>query len=300
MIRTSPHPLTGQAPPVTLGHEITGTVCAVGEGSTVEVGTRVAVDPCWRCGSCWWCRAGDYHLCAIGGAVGVSSDGGFAPLVVVPAYGLIPLPDEVSDEAAATAEPFAVALHAVSRGGVRAGSRVLVLGGGAVGSAIVTVARLAGAAKVLVSDPSAARRARLAQLDPDDVLDPQVHDVRREVFARTDRRGADVVFECTGLEAVLADAVAASRRGGRIVLTSITRGTAQLQPSQLVFYERELVGALAYRGDVARAVALMAAGRLKAEQLVTSRRPLSAGVAALTETAASRENQLKVLIDVTA
>jgi (R,R)-butanediol dehydrogenase/meso-butanediol dehydrogenase/diacetyl reductase len=297
MIRTTAHPLTRHVPPVTLGHEITGTVLAVGEGSPVPVGTRVAVDPCWRCGSCWWCRRGDYHLCAKGGGVGVASDGGFAPLALVPSYGLVALPDGVNDVAAAMAEPMAVALHAVTRGGVEPGTSVLVLGGGAVGGAIAMVARLAGAATVFVSDPSAARRLHMQQLGVDEVFDPGAQDVRKEVFVRTGRVGPDVVFECTGLPSVMGDAVAAARRGGRIVLTSIARGAAELQSSQLVFYERELVGAIAYKRDVARAIDLMASGRLDPERLVTGRFPLSEGVEVLREAGAHRDRHLKIIFE---
>src|SRR5713226_7039032 len=114
MIQRSAHPLTGQAPPITLGHELVGEVVAVGEGvAESTLGQRVTADACWRCGRCAYCLRGDYHICVLGGALGLHSDGALAPFVRMPAYMVVPIPSEVSDESAALAEPAAVALHAV-------------------------------------------------------------------------------------------------------------------------------------------------------------------------------------------
>src|SRR6478609_9873299 len=100
------HPLTGQQPPVTLGHEFSAVITAVGEGvKRVKPGDRVAADACWRCNECEACVAGEYNLCLYSGSIGLSSDGAFAPLVRFPAYCAIPLADEVSDEAGALLEP---------------------------------------------------------------------------------------------------------------------------------------------------------------------------------------------------
>jgi len=136
MIREAAHPLTGQAPPLTLGHEFSGRVVAVGSDVDVEPGTRVTVDACWRCGHCEACVRGDYHLCRQGGSIGLHSDGAFAPEVVVPSYTLVPLPDAVDDDAAALSEPLAVALHALDRGQVQAADDVLVIGFGPIGAGV--------------------------------------------------------------------------------------------------------------------------------------------------------------------
>jgi (R,R)-butanediol dehydrogenase/meso-butanediol dehydrogenase/diacetyl reductase len=107
------HRLSGQEPPVTLGHEFSAVVTAVGPGvDSVAVGDRVAADACWRCGECAACRAGQYNLCPSSGSIGLCSDGAFAPRVRFPAYAAIALPDGVSDEAGALLEPLAVGLHA--------------------------------------------------------------------------------------------------------------------------------------------------------------------------------------------
>jgi len=103
------HPVTGQAPPVTLGHEFSGVVTAIGEGvDQVKPGDRVSADACWRCGECKACLEGRYNQCIYSGSIGLSSDGAFAPLVRFPAYCAVPLPDGVSDEVGSLLEPLAV------------------------------------------------------------------------------------------------------------------------------------------------------------------------------------------------
>ncbi len=143
MIRSTPHPLTGRSAPLTLGHEFSGRIVAAGDDW--PAGTRVTADACWRCGRCEACTSGDYHLCRYGGSIGLHSDGAFAPFVVVPEYTLVAVPDEVSDAAAAMTEPLAVGLHALDRGGTRAGDAVLVLGFGPIGAAAALLARALGA-----------------------------------------------------------------------------------------------------------------------------------------------------------
>ncbi len=302
LIRPSAHPLTGKAPPVVLGHEFSGMVAAIGPGGPAGlVGARVAVDPCWRCGTCYWCLRGDYHICRLGGSVGLASDGALAPLVTVPAEGLVPLPDEVGDTVAALAEPLAVALHAVRRGGVGVGDTVLVVGAGPIGAAVVLVARAAGAAAVYASDPAPARRESALRLGAAQAFDPTADDVRREVFLRCGRVGPDVVFECTGVPAAVAGAVEAARRGGVVVLLGVGHGAAEVRPAAVTAYERTIVGSLGYNRDLPRVVGLVAAGSIDPGPLVSAVVPLADVVGSAFEPmAAGAHAGLKILVDVTA
>ncbi|WP_337825170.1 alcohol dehydrogenase catalytic domain-containing protein [Amycolatopsis sp. A1MSW2902] len=298
LIRPGAHPLTGTKPPITLGHEMSGTVLALGSPAPgIEVGTRVAVDPCLRCGVCRWCRRGEYHICAKGGSVGLASDGGFASHATVPAEGLVPIPDGVSDEHAALAEPLAVGLHAVRRAAVQPGDNVLLLGAGPIGVAALLAAKLAGAAGIYVSEPVPARARTAAELGATEVYDPAAADVRREVFLRTGRIGPDVVVEATGRPELVRLAVTTVRRGGRAVLCGISGAEASLPITQIVPFERTVVGSLGYNYDIPRVLDLMAAGRLDAAPLLTGVRPLSAGVDAFAELAADRGSHLKILLE---
>jgi (R,R)-butanediol dehydrogenase/meso-butanediol dehydrogenase/diacetyl reductase len=297
MIRTSPHPLSGAVPPLTMGHEMSGTVVQVGPGvSRVVPGTRVAVDPCLRCGTCRWCTRGEYHICERGGSIGLAADGGFARHVHVPAEQLCPVPDGVSLDHAAVAEPLAVGLHAARRGGIGPGDHVLVLGAGPIGIAAVIGARVAGAASVIVSEPLPGRSARALALGATLALDPTTTDVRREAFLRTGRIGPDVVIDATGRPELVDLAVRTVRRGGRVVVAGISDTIVPLDLRQLVLFERNLHGSLGYNHDIPRALDLMAAGRIDAGQLVTAIRPLSAGPEVFAELADDPDKHLKVLL----
>lgn len=298
MIRETAHPLTGQAPPITLGHEFSGTIVAVGEEVTTHgVGQRVTADACLRCGVCQWCRTGEYHICARGGSIGLSSDGGFASLVAVPAENAVPIPDAVSLQHAAVAEPLAVGLHAVTRGGVRAGDTVLVIGGGPIGYAAVLAAVLNGAAQVFVSEPLAARAQLVRQAGATEVFDPTSVDVRREVFLRTGRIGPDVVIEATGRADQYPLAVTSVRRGGTVVLAGVGEVDVSVDLRQIVFFERTIRGALGYNFDIERVLALMAAGRLDPSPMITSSITLEDAPRVLRSSPADRATQIKILIE---
>jgi (R,R)-butanediol dehydrogenase/meso-butanediol dehydrogenase/diacetyl reductase len=297
MIRPGPHPLSGHRPPMTLGHELSGVVVAVADDVTeVGIGARVAVDPCLRCGRCRWCRVGEYHICPRGGSLGLASPGGLARRVEVPAVQLNPVPDGVSLEQAALAEPLAVGLHAATRAGIRPGDHVLVLGGGPIGVACLIGARMAGAAAVYVSEPRPGRAGQALGFGATEVFDPTRHDVRREVFRRTGRTGPDVVMEATGRAPLVDLAVRTVRRGGHVVIVGIGLDAVSLDPRQLVLYERRVSGSLGYHHDIPRVLDLMAAGRLDPAGLITDRRPLSAAIGAFEDLRRDDGRHLKIMI----
>ena len=279
MIRRGAHPLTGVSPPMTLGHEFSGRVAALGAPTAgVAVGDRVTVDPCWWCGECFWCRRGDYHICRLGGAVGLASHGALAPLVIVPRSGLVRLPDDVDDRTGALVEPLAVGVHAVRRSGLRAGDRAVITGFGPIGAAVLVAARAAGAATVTVLEPLPGRRDLALALGATDAIDPFADDARREVFVRHGRVGPDVVFDCSGVPALLADSVGLVRRGGTVVACGVNHGHAELEVNGIVLYERTVMGSLGYNHDLARVVDLLAGGRLMIDGFVTAVVPLDDAV----------------------
>jgi (R,R)-butanediol dehydrogenase/meso-butanediol dehydrogenase/diacetyl reductase len=298
-IRAKPHSLSGQAPPVTLGHEFSGRVAAVGEGVTeVAVGDRVAADACWRCGHCRACRVGRYNLCAQSGSIGLCSDGAFAPRVRFPAYCAVPLADTVSDRAGALLEPLAVAIHAFDRVDARASEVCIVLGFGAIGACSALVGRAIGL-DVLVSEPGERRRERALDLGFR-VHDPEgsPRDVARAVRELTDG-GADVVVDASGAPPALEAAPDMTVRGGRVALVGLPKQPPALDPArQLVLYERSLVGSLGYAHDLTRAAAMIAAGTLDPEPLISRQIGLESLPAALEEMAGNPVD-VKVLVDLT-
>jgi (R,R)-butanediol dehydrogenase / meso-butanediol dehydrogenase / diacetyl reductase len=297
-----PHPLTGQEPPVTLGHEFSAVITAVGEGvSEVAVGDRIAADACWRCGVCEACASGRYNLCRLSGSVGLSSDGGFAPLVRFPAYCAVRLPNGVSDEVGALLEPLAVALHALDRGGARAGERLVVIGYGPIGACTVLVARAIGL-EALVVEPHPGRRAR-AEAEGFATLEPagEPREVAKGVRAMTASgaaSGAELVVDCSGAEPALEAALEMTTRGGRIVIAGIPKRPIAVDAGRMVLYERTLLATLGYANDLPRVAAMIAAGNLRPESMITRRAPLDETPAEIARLAEDPGDDIKVLIEV--
>lgn len=298
-----PHPLTGDTLPLTMGHEFSGTVIEVGpDVANVEIGDRVTVNPAIWCGECQFCRRGDYHLCVAGGSIGLAGwGGGLAERVVVPASQIVPVPQDVSLEAAALAEPYSVALHAVRRSNLRPGDDAAVFGAGPIGLAIAQVAQVAGAGRTFVSEPQPGRR-RVAERIGAETVDPTEADPVRLVSARTDG-GVDVAYEAAGVDSALRQAIRTTLKGGEVTLVSVFEGDAAVKPNFLMMAERSIVGSIAYEtgphaadSEFADVLAWFAEGRLDPLPLVTDRIDLDSVVEAAFEALADAPEQVKVLV----
>jgi (R,R)-butanediol dehydrogenase/meso-butanediol dehydrogenase/diacetyl reductase len=257
-----PHPLTGSTLPQILGHEFSGTVVELGEGvDGISVGDRVAVWPIYYCGDCAACRRGMYNACQKIGFHGLSSDGGgMAEFTTVSASKLHVLPENVDLRLGALVEPMAVAWHAVSRSGVEPGGTALIAGAGPIGIGVWFALKARGIEKVLVSEPSADRRAIIAALGAT-VVDPVTEDLGAAVTALTDGDGVDVAFDAAGAGPAITSSLASLVPGGRVVVVAIHERTMDFLPTQLVMAETEIAGALAYLPkDFDAVIAAMAAG----------------------------------------
>ncbi|GAA1266563.1 2,3-butanediol dehydrogenase [Pseudonocardia aurantiaca] len=268
----SPHPLTGQTLPVVMGHEFAGVVTAVGSGvSGVREGDRVAVEPYYVCGKCSACTAGRYNICRSLGFVGLAGQqGGFAEKCVVEGRWAHPLGDLPTD-LGALVEPLAVGYHAVRLSGLRPGGTAAVFGGGPIG--LVTAAALvaAGAGRVIVVEPAAARKAKATAAGADAVLDPTETNVPDAIRDLTGGAGTDVAFECAGIDAVLASAIGSVRPGGTVVNVAIWGHVPEVAMNELVFSEVSVIGSLAYCGDHTDTIGLIQDGKVDAAQFITGR-----------------------------
>jgi (R,R)-butanediol dehydrogenase/meso-butanediol dehydrogenase/diacetyl reductase len=281
------------AAPLVMGHEITGVV-EVAATSGPPVGTRVAVEPLISCGHCGPCRSGATHVCRNLGLYGIDRPGSLAEYIALPASALVPVGADVPELQVALAEPLAVAVHAVSQSKLTGGETVLVFGAGPIGVLTALVARSAGAARVLVSEPSADRSAVAASLGFETF--PVGEDPVQALRAATDGEGADIVFDSAAHPSVAALLSAAARVKGTIVLVGIYKAPAALDLQAIAFAEQQLVGVRVYtRADVERAVEL-----IESDALQLGRIPVR--VFALEDTAAAFElataasGVLKVLV----
>jgi len=259
-------------PPVVLGHEYSGVVVEVGEGVTsLQPGDHVTVDPNIYCGKCEYCRSGKKQLCESMEAIGVTRDGGFEEYSVVPEAQAFKLAPELPLAAGAMAEPVACCLHGIDRAAIREGDTVCVVGGGAIGLIMVQLAKLAGAAKIILSEPNAKRREAGLQVGADCAVDPTAAD-SMERFKET----ANVVIECVGNIPAVRSAFRFAKKGATIVLFSVPKVDATFDLPLFDVYKKELTihGSFVNPDTHERAVALLNAGKLNFKPIITHQFPL--------------------------
>jgi (R,R)-butanediol dehydrogenase/meso-butanediol dehydrogenase/diacetyl reductase len=268
----APHPLTGEGMPVTLGHEFAGVVAEVGAGvDDVRVGDRVVVEPYVVCGRCDACQQGRYNVCRTLGFVGLSGGGGgFSRYVVAERRWIHPLGD-LGTDVGALIEPLAVAYHAVRLSGARPGQSAVVFGAGPIGLVTTAALRAAGVEEIVAVEPAGARKQKATVAGASTVLDPRSVDVVEAVEELTKGRGADVTFECAGVDQVLATAIRATRAGGTCVNVAIWGHEARVAMNDLVFREVSVLGSLAYANDHPATIEMVASGRVDPFQFITGR-----------------------------
>jgi L-iditol 2-dehydrogenase len=263
--------------PMVLGHESSGVVVDRGPGVTApEIGARVAVEPGVPCGHCEQCRRGNYNLCP--NVVFFATppvDGALARYVTVHEAFAHPVPDSISDDAAALIEPLSVGLWANRRAGTGIGSRVLVTGAGPIGVLAALSAQAAGAAWIGLADVHPARLEAARKFDVDDVIDA------RSGVDYADFR-PDVLLECSGAPAVVTAGIRALQPLGHAVLVGMGPAPEQSLPvSAIQNRELTVTGTFRYAHTYPDAIALVAAGRIDLDALVGARLPLAESEAAL-------------------
>jgi len=256
--------------PVVPGHEIAGTVRAVGEGVRgIEVGARVAVDPMIPCGHCRSCQANRPSLCANLQAYGATTHGGFAPMVKVAArnaHSVGGLPFHV----AALAEPFGCVMHGIDRVQVRPDMCALVFGAGPIGLMMMLGLQARGLADVTMVDLEPSRLERATALGAAGTVEGQGLTPERlgERF--------DLVVDCTGVAEVAGRMPLYAHDGATILFFGVCPPTARIEVSPYDIFRRELIliGSHAVSNNLPDAIAVLQGLGGKAEALVSHRLPL--------------------------
>jgi L-iditol 2-dehydrogenase len=271
-------------PPRIIGHEFVGRAVHVGSDvAGFAPGDRVTLATTLACGTCAYCALGLGNLCPNSKPISYDFDGAFARFVAIPPLALaggnaVHVPASVPDEAAALSEPLSCVINAQELVGVKAGDRVLILGGGPLGALHAEVARALGAAEVMIVQRSEPRLSLLRRLRGITVVDGAHEDVLSVVQDKTGGLGADVVIVCAPARDAQEEALRYARKGGAISLfASMPKGAAEIAlDSRAIHYgELRIVGASDSRPEhVAKAVHLLQAGGIDVEPIVTHRIPL--------------------------
>jgi len=250
--------------PLVLGHEAAGTIVGVGEAvDPSRIGQRVSIEPQRPDPETEETRRGDYNLCPHMKFFATPPvDGALCDYVTIGADFAHPVPDSVSDDAAALCEPLSVGIAAVRKAGVDDRSRVLIAGAGPIGIVVAQVARAYGATEIVVSDPDPTRRDRATSFGATAVVDPGVEKVGE--------LRVDAFIDASGAAAAVADGIRAVRPAGRVVLVGMGGESMEL-PTQVI-QNRELVltGVFRYTNTWPTAIALVESGRVDLDAMVTA------------------------------
>lgn len=282
-------------PGLVIGHEYVAEVVSVG-GEGVAPGDLVVGDSVLGCGTCPFCRRGRPNLCTEGRILGVNEDGAMAEYARVPLRSLYRVPAGMPPEVAAFTEPASVAVHALAAGELVPGDPCLVMGAGPIGLLVQQLARLAGAAPVLVVEPRPDRAALARETGADLVLDPTRTNLSAAVMGVAGQ-GVPVVFECSGSPAALAGAPALCRPGGRVVVVGMCPEPVEIDFLALMNTEVEIRPVYCNaRDEFARALGLLAGGRLDVVPLLSDRLALDRAPEVLAALGAGSGPPGKVLV----
>jgi threonine dehydrogenase-like Zn-dependent dehydrogenase len=261
---TTPHPVTHDTIPITLGHEFSGVITELGSNlsSSFSLGQHVVVQPTIYCGTCQACQVGVENVCYNGGFIGLSGGGGgLSDSVVVPEGAVLGLPETVPLDVGALVEPLSVAWHAISAAPLTPASVVLVLGGGPIGLAIVQCLVALNTKTIILSEVSKSRQRFGKEFGAHHVLDPTACDTVKESQELSGKDGPDIVFDCAGVPASIKTACTAVRARGTVVNVAIWEKEIPFNPNMLVFREAKYTAVLGYqRKDVQAVIDQLAAG----------------------------------------
>ncbi|KAF0111942.1 MAG: Uncharacterized protein FD147_456 [Chloroflexi bacterium] len=287
------------------GHEVVGTIAEAGaEVNNYTIGQRVFCAPNTGCGRCLQCVTGDNNLCASYDAIGVTSDGGFAEYVRIPANSVqqgnvIPVSETIDPAVAALMEPFACVLRGQNALYIKPGEVVLIIGAGPIGVMHTKLAKARGAGRVIVSEPIAERAAQVKRMGADRVVDPATEDLKSVLLQESQGRGADVIIVAAPVHVAQESALDLAAISGRI---NFFGGLPKDRPtinfdSNLVHYKELVITATTAcsTADCWQATQIINSGLVDLSDVVSQRFPLKDAVMAFA--AAEDRKSLKIILE---
>lgn len=291
-------------PPLILGHEFSGIIDEVGEGvDDRKIGRHVCGNPPVYCGTCWYCRHGHYNICpnrlSLGNTAGAARlNGTYTEYICLPAFTMVPLPEEMDLIYGSMMEPLAVGYHAAANGGFTQGENTVVIGAGPIGLMTVMSLKAQGAGHVIVSDTAEARRRLALRLGADTAVDPAETDLQQAVMEETDGLGADRTIICTETPSVFRQAIDVTRSCGDVVLVGMIQKKLEFCPMDIFSRDINIISSYTFTDEIYEAVKMVHEGRILLEPMITSIYSLEYGKAAFDALAAPQSPEVKVIVDI--
>lgn len=289
-------------PPFVLGHEAAGTVTHIGERvAHLAIGDRVALEPGIACGTCEFCRSGNYNLCPeVVFFATPPVDGTFQEYVAHPANLCFKLPESVSTLEGALIEPLAVGFHAANQGKARIGQTAVVFGSGCIGLVSMMALKAMGLSDVYMVDVLLARLQRASDLGATVAINGTETDPVAEVMRLTGSRGCDLVIETSGTDIAAGQAVRMARKGGTIVMVGYGKtGNTTLPMSLALDKELRFETVFRYRHIYPMAIQAVADGRVDLEGIVSHTFAFDDIQQAMDASIADKATIVKAVVDLT-
>ena len=291
-----------RVPPLVMGHEASGVITALGNDvKNWAVGDRVTFDSTIYQLDDWYTRKGYYNLSDNRMVLGVSpgdwtKHGAFAELVNVPQHILYKVPVGVSFSQAAMVEPVAVAAHAVELTPILWNDTAVVVGSGMIGLFVIQVLRAKGCGTIIAVDLEDERLSLAKELGADHGFNPKKMDVRKEILALTENRGADVAFEVVGINETVKTAIESVRKGATVTLVGNLSPTAEIPLQAVVTQQIRLQGSCAICGEYPAVLDMIARKEVNVDAILSAEAPLSEGAEWFTRLYNREPGLIKVIL----
>ena len=268
-----------RVPPLIMGHELTAEVIDIGAAvSEFAVGDRVAIQPIEFCGTCSQCLAGRRSICENRRIMGMNAPGAYAEYVVWRAGSLVPIPDHLSSEAGALAEPLSIAVHAVSLAHIQPYDTAYVVGAGPIGLLTLAVLKLTGIKRIFISDVSDARLDLALSIGADVAINPSSQSPLDVVQEHTGGQGVDFAFEAVGASATAQQTLEVTRNKGTVIWIGNNHRMVEIDMQAVVTRELSVLGSYGMsQAEFGRSLQMLADGVIPVDRLINRRAQLTEG-----------------------
>ncbi len=263
-------------PQTVLGHEFAGIVEAVGVNvKSVKHGDRVCVDPNKLCNECYWCKSGIGHFCDNMIGIGTTVNGGFSEYCVVPESQCYKFSESTPYEAAAMCEPVACCLHGIDMCDINPGDTVMIIGGGMIGLLMLQLAKLKGAAKLILAEPVESKRELAEKLGADLCINP-AEENPAETLKKYGVERVSTVIECVGKPQTMESAIACAGKKSTVMFFGLTKPDEEISVKPFEIFKKEIVLKASFINPYTqkRALELIESGKIDVQNMIYAVEPL--------------------------